>query len=344
MRFNAFKICEEVSDRIEGAVAPDGYLKSFVTPEHEELFFWDKEYLRRYIDEKDKKKIVPGYHFYNKLDNFMAKNFRKSEKYLEFVKFSCDDDLCEFCSRNTWVGPPCSRIPEPVHITQHKYLHVKDTPTTFHGKEREANDFNPRTNLKYLFQEKQISSKTVNEVDEFCAKFIVDKIAVLKAVNELECTHLRKQVRLQENKRARAEEDAMTYSDFDWDKHVNMNTLKSLKVKSLDKYLTFHNLKHCLKLKKQQKIEAIKQWHFRILNDNIQGEKESELDNSEAEMEDNDDVIQTTVVTDGDESDEQDSEVDNLVHDSEPTAESLFSTTRSGRIAGNWRLSEYFGK
>ena len=195
MKFNAFKVCEEVSDRIEGAVAPHGYLKSFVTPEHEELFFWDKEYLRRYIDEKDKKKIVPGYHFYTKLDNFMAKHFRKGEKYLEFVKFSCDDDLCEFCSRNTWVGPPCTRIPEPVPDSTadyYKYLHVKDTPATFHGKQREVNDFNPRTNLRYLCQEKQISSKMVNEIDEFCAKFIVEKSAVLKAVNELECTHLRR--------------------------------------------------------------------------------------------------------------------------------------------------------
>ena len=93
LKFNAIKVCEQVSYRIEGAAVPDGYLKSFVTPVHEELFFWDREYLRRYIDKKDEKKIVPGYHFYTKLDNFMAKHFRKGEKYHEFVKLSCDDDL-----------------------------------------------------------------------------------------------------------------------------------------------------------------------------------------------------------------------------------------------------------
>ena len=84
------------------------------------------------------------------------------------------------------------------------------------------------------------------------------------------------------------------------------------------------------------------------MNGSIQGEKivqessenESELDDSETEIEE----IQTTTVTDYDESDKHDSEADSVVYDSEPTAETLFSTTRSGRIAGNWRLSEYFGK
>ena len=192
----------------------------------------------------------------------------------------------------------------------------------------------------------------VNDIDEFSAKFIVETSAVLKAVKELECTHLRKEVHLQENRRAMAKEDAMIYRKFDWDKHVNMNTLKSLKVKSLDKYLIFHNLIQSLKLKQQQKIEIIEQWHCRIVNGSIQGEQifqessenESELDDSETEIEDNDDVMQTTTVTDDDESDEHDSEADSVVYDSEPTAETLFSTTRSGRIAGNWRLSEYFGK
>ena len=149
-------------------------------------------------------------------------------------------------------------------------------------------------------------------VFSLCVFVLCFRFVFSLSVFVLKTPHLRKQVRLQENKRAREEEDAMTYNDFDWDKHVNMNTLKSLKTKSLDKYLTFHNLKHCLKLKKQQKIETIKEWHFGIVNDNIQGEKEPELDDSEAEMEDNDDVIQTTVVADGDESDGHDSKADNL--------------------------------
>eukprot|EP00794_Sanderia_malayensis_P004486 gene4486-5081_t len=303
MKRNAFKVCEEVSGRIGGGgpVAPDGYLKTFVTPDCEDLFFWDKEYLRRDIDEKDKNIMIPGYHIYAKLDNFMAKNFRKGEQYLEFVKFSCDDDLCDFCSRSIFVGPPCSRIPEPVPDNSadgYKYLHVKDTPTTFHGKQREVNDFNPRTNLKNLFQENQISSKLVNEIDEFCAKFIVEENDVLKAVKELECSHLRKQ------------------------------------------------------LKKQQKMETIKKWHFRIANENIKGENivqdsnesDSELDVSDAEIEENGGVTQAAVVTDDNESDEHDPEADDLDHNSEPTAELLFSTTHSERTAGNWRLSEYFGK
>ena len=58
MKFNAFKVCEEVSFRLEGAAGPGGYLKSYVTKEFGELFFFDKEYLDDYLSKPNN--IVPG--------------------------------------------------------------------------------------------------------------------------------------------------------------------------------------------------------------------------------------------------------------------------------------------
>ena len=49
MKFNAFKVCEEVKNRCYGATAPGGYLKDFVSKPLDEIFFADKQYLEEYI-------------------------------------------------------------------------------------------------------------------------------------------------------------------------------------------------------------------------------------------------------------------------------------------------------
>ena len=45
MKFNAFKVCEEVKNRCDGATAPGGHLKAFVSKPLDEIFFADKQYL-----------------------------------------------------------------------------------------------------------------------------------------------------------------------------------------------------------------------------------------------------------------------------------------------------------
>ena len=38
MKHNAFKMCEEVSQRVDGGMAPGGYIKAWVTPDENSLF------------------------------------------------------------------------------------------------------------------------------------------------------------------------------------------------------------------------------------------------------------------------------------------------------------------
>ena len=56
MRINAFKVCEEVALRIDGAVAPGGFLKAVVSNDMDGLFFWDRNILVAYISHKNSKR------------------------------------------------------------------------------------------------------------------------------------------------------------------------------------------------------------------------------------------------------------------------------------------------
>ena len=74
MKFNAFKVCEEVKNRCDGATAPGGYLKAFVSKPLDEIFFADKQYLEEYISRR-RGSVVPGFHYYQKIDKFMELHF-----------------------------------------------------------------------------------------------------------------------------------------------------------------------------------------------------------------------------------------------------------------------------
>ena len=91
MKFNAFRVCEEVSFRLDGATGPGGYLRSYVTKELGELFFFDKEYLDNYLSKPIN--IVPGCYYYRKLQQFMGSHCRKGGTYIEYLKFECEGKM-----------------------------------------------------------------------------------------------------------------------------------------------------------------------------------------------------------------------------------------------------------
>ena len=62
MKFNAFKVADEVAERIDCGVAPDGYMKSFASKDADKLFYWDKCYLLGFIERKNNQ-VVPGYNY-----------------------------------------------------------------------------------------------------------------------------------------------------------------------------------------------------------------------------------------------------------------------------------------
>jgi len=151
MKFNAFKVCDEVTGRLDGAVAPDGYMHAWTSSDKSELFFWDQKYLLNYANNKDKltKVDIPGENYYRKLDVFKELHFLAGEKYIEYIKFACctNGDACDFCTEMGWYDSECKRIPEPYpdYSCQEKmkYMHVLSTPTIIEGNIRQVNDYNP---------------------------------------------------------------------------------------------------------------------------------------------------------------------------------------------------------
>ena len=153
MKNNAFHVAKEVAERVDGGVAPGGYIKSFVTLEEDKLFFWDKKYLTAFTERKPSE-VVPGQNYFSKVEEFTKLHAVVGEKYIEFIKFGCKDvhgDICKFCSDNGWNDIECSRIPEPMpdyKSERFAYLHVNKTPHEIDGIKREVNDYNPRQRRK----------------------------------------------------------------------------------------------------------------------------------------------------------------------------------------------------
>ena len=55
----------------------------------------------------------------------------------------------------------------------------------------------------------------------------------------------------------RESEKASSFEDFDWYELVNKDTIKKLLVTTIDRYLKYHKMNQCLKLKKQQIVDII---------------------------------------------------------------------------------------
>ena len=248
MEFNAFKVCDEVATRINGAPGPGGYLKGFKATKANDMFFNDKKFLDLYLSKSDKEKQnVPGYAYYSKVTNFLNGHCQIGMKYFEYVKLSCMKNqglACNFCTNHPWVGPVCEAVPRPFpdydKLPGYHYKHVSVTPTKVNGIARPVDDFQPRAKLKEAFTSKTINLTNEESVDKFCDKYIVDKKLVkdsLQHLHHLEVKNIKKQ---QERQLRSQREDEVNYDTIDWQQYYDNKCLSKLKVKTLDKYL-LHN-------------------------------------------------------------------------------------------------------
>ena len=174
----AFQVAKEVSDRIDGAVAPDGFMKSFVSSTADQLFYWDKHYLTDFMD-RNNNMIFPGHNYFSKIERFLENHARIGDKYLEIVKFSCEynnGSSCSHCAESGWVDAVCHCIPEPMPdyaSNKFKYLHVKDTPIEIDEVRRPVNQFNPRVQLKCSFKEGTVNIEDPSTITSFSERYIV---------------------------------------------------------------------------------------------------------------------------------------------------------------------------
>ena len=200
MTYNAYKVCEEVASRIDGAPGPSGFLKGFRACKNDVLFFSDKEYLAKFLSTSGKeRKRLPGAAYYEKLTEFMDLHLKVGMKYLEFIKFDCIKTLgkpCTFCDKNSWVGPPCSKVPQPMpdyeSLPEYHYKHLDSTPTNIDGVTRPVDDFQPRKQINEEFRKGEISLTDEDSIDRFSEKCITEKRLVKMSLAHIQLLEINK--------------------------------------------------------------------------------------------------------------------------------------------------------
>ena len=95
MRLNAFKVCKEIASRIDGAPAPDVYLKGLLGYEVLENAHWF-QFNQKY------------------LEDFTSSHYRKGDKFAEFIKCTEGSSDCRFSAWKSWSGPVTTQIPQPM--------------------------------------------------------------------------------------------------------------------------------------------------------------------------------------------------------------------------------------
>ena len=142
------------------------------------------------------------------------------EKCLEFVKCACLEKIhekCDFCTKEDWIRPPCSRIPAPMPDSRnkYKYRHLNDTPLKIDGKMRDVDDFQPKKQKKIAVSSGTLPLDDENQMKEFCDKYIVDKELVITCVENIRAKNVRKEKNKDERKKSENEK-GKTCHDFSW--------------------------------------------------------------------------------------------------------------------------------
>ena len=273
MEYNAFKVCEELSMRIDGARGPGGYLKCYTSEKSDHMFFNDHKYLSQFLSgPESKRESVPGCAYYQKIESFLLTHFERGQKYMEYIKFACNEttgSLCDYCLKHPWVGPPCQKIPWPFpdysKHPKYKYLHVSVTPRETENRQRKVDDFQRRINIKDAVQNGLLKIDDQENLSKFFDKFIAEQHLVIKCVEQLRIKEINRIKRKEERRQASEREQNKTFDDFGWKKLSETNQLEKLRVPSLNKYLLHHGLKDHVKLKKKEKVNFIK-YHVQLPN------------------------------------------------------------------------------
>ena len=132
------------------------------------------------------------------------------------------------------------------------YLSWSATPTNG----REPDDFQPRGQIKRLFEESELVSGDSEAIRKFSDKYIVPEKLVAEYVEHLAQIKMRKEKKKEETERERMERLNRQYNDIDWAGLYNSDKLSSLRVDELSLYFSHHKI--TFKGKKAAKVAMIK--------------------------------------------------------------------------------------
>ena len=107
---------------------------------------------------------------------------------------SCQErngELCKFCEKDeTTSAPLLTRRPYPDHgkLPSYHYLSWSASPTNG----REPDDFQPRAQIKRLFEERELVSRDSEAIRKFSDKYIVPEMLVAEYIEHLAQIKMRK--------------------------------------------------------------------------------------------------------------------------------------------------------
>ncbi|XP_065130789.1 uncharacterized protein [Paramisgurnus dabryanus] len=258
MENNAWAVAEEVRLRIDQSPAPAGFTRALTVEKTELQFFYNREFLQRYMTSgKTQRSSVPGHNYFQKIESFIDRHFEIGELYMEFLKGSCkgSGSLCDFCSSNPLSGPPITRIPKPYPDHQQlpalKYCPYNRTPVDG----RLPDDFQPRAQLKKAVLHRDVQLDNPISISEFAQKYVVDERCVREYVQHIKRMDLMKAKRSAEIDDRKVQSNAKKYDDYDWKELYRQGQLSKLRVSDLDKYLSKHGLQQTCR--KSIKLEMV---------------------------------------------------------------------------------------
>ena len=99
-RKNAWRVAEEIAERIDGAPVLGEFIEAQLTPREDRIFFFNKVYVKEYQQATaSNKPSVPGYSYLKKLELFMQEHSQSGELYMEYLRESCtkQEGKCDYC-------------------------------------------------------------------------------------------------------------------------------------------------------------------------------------------------------------------------------------------------------
>ena len=140
---------------------------------------------------------------------------------------------------------------------------------------RDSDDFQPRAQIKRLFEESELVSGDSEATRKLSDKYIVPEKLVAEYVEHLAQIKMRKEKKKEETERERMERLNRQYNDIDWAGLYNSDKLSSLRVDELSLYFSHHKI--TFKGKKAAKVAMIKAHIGSLLYDSMERQQPQQL-------------------------------------------------------------------
>ena len=175
--------------------------------------------------------------------------------------------VCKFCEKDETTNAPLPTLrpyPDYGKLPNFHYLSWSATPTYGH----KPDDFQPRAQIKRLFEESKLVSGNSGAIRKFSDKYIVAEKLVAEYAEHLAQIKMRNEKKKKETEREQMERLNRGYNGIAWVKLYNFDKLSLLGVDELSLYFSHHKI--TFKGKKAEKVAMIKA-HIGMLLYDISG-------------------------------------------------------------------------